>query len=294
MKTALHSVSYAGFWSGQIQLTLEQFLEKASHLGYEAVMLVAKRPHLSLLDASSDRLDEIRALLGRHNFQLACIAGYTDFCAGVDHSEIPHREMQIFYVVELAKIASKLGGNLVRVFTGYERPDISYDQQWNWCVESLAECASRAADLGVTIGVQNHHDIAAHHDSLYDLLMEIDHPNCKAMFDAWSPALQGVDLVSAAKKMAPLVVHTTVADYVNRPRFFYQSRLINYKKQQDIIRAVPMGEGFIDYSSFFNTLKANGYDGYVAYEMCSVMEGGGSVENLDRCARQFVDYMKDF
>ena len=30
MKTALHSVSYAGFWSGQIQLTLEQFLEKAS------------------------------------------------------------------------------------------------------------------------------------------------------------------------------------------------------------------------------------------------------------------------
>ena len=57
MKTAHHSVRYAGFWSVQIQLTLEQFLEKASHLGYEAVMLVAKRPHLSLLDASSDRLD---------------------------------------------------------------------------------------------------------------------------------------------------------------------------------------------------------------------------------------------
>jgi sugar phosphate isomerase/epimerase len=94
--------------------------------------------------------------------------------------------------------------------------------------------------------------------------------------------------------MAPLTVHTTVADYVNRPRFCYQSRLVNYRKQQDIIRAVPMGEGFIDYSGFFNTLKANGYDGYVAYEMCSVLEGGGSEENLDRCAKQFIDYMKDF
>ena len=294
MKTALHSVSYAGFWSGQVQLTLEQFLEKASSLGYEAVMLVAKRPHLSPLDAGPDRLKEIRDLLNHNNLRLACIAGYTDFCAGVDHSEIPHREMQILYVVELARIASNLGGNLIRVFTGYERPDISYDQQWNWCVESLAECARRAADWGVTIGVQNHHDIAAHYDSLHDLLTEIDHPNCKAMFDAWSPALQGVDLVSAASKMASLTVHTTVADYVNRPRFCYQSRLVNYQKQQDVIRAVPMGEGFIDYSGFFNTLKANGYNGYVAYEMCSVLEGGGSEENLDRCAKQFMDYMKDF
>ena len=294
MKTALHSVSYAGFWSGQVQLTLEQFLEKASSLGYEAVMLVAKRPHLSPLDAGPDRLKEIRDLLNHNNLRLACLAGYTDFCAGVDHSEIPHREMQILYVVELARIASNLGGNLIRVFTGYERPDISYDQQWNWCVESLAECARRAADWGVTIGVQNHHDIAAHYDSLHDLLTEIDHPNCKAMFDAWSPALQGVDLVSAANKMASLTVHTTVADYVNRPRFCYQSRLVNYQKQQDVIRAVPMGEGFIDYSGFFNTLKANGYNGYVAYEMCSVLEGGGSEENLDRCAKQFIDYMKDF
>ena len=294
MKTALHSVSYAGFWSGQVQLTLEQFLEKASSLGYEAVMLVAKRPHLSPLDAGPDRLKEIRDLLNHNNLWLACLAGYTDFCAGVDHSEIPHREMQILYVVELARIASNLGGNLIRVFTGYERPDISYDQQWNWCVESLAECARRAADWGVTIGVQNHHDIAAHYDSLHDLLTEIDHPNCKAMFDAWSPALQGVDLVSAANKMASLTVHTTVADYVNRPRFCYQSRLVNYQKQQDVIRAVPMGEGFIDYSGFFNTLKANGYNGYVAYEMCSVLEGGGSEENLDRCAKQFMDYMKDF
>jgi sugar phosphate isomerase/epimerase len=182
----------------------------------------------------------------------------------------------------------------VRVFTGFERPDVSYDQQWDWCVQSLRECARRAADWGVTIGVQNHHDIAAHYESLYDLLKEIDHPNCKAMFDAWSPALQGTDLVAAVNKMAPFIVHTTVADYVRRPRFHYQPRLVNYVQQPDVIRAVPMGEGFIDYASFFYALKANDYDGYVAYEMCSVLEGGGSEENLERCARQFIEYMKAF
>ncbi len=33
MKTALHSVSYAGLWPGQVGLSLEEFLGKAAALG---------------------------------------------------------------------------------------------------------------------------------------------------------------------------------------------------------------------------------------------------------------------
>lgn len=294
MKTALHSVSYAGVWTGQIRLTIDQFLEKAANFGYDGVMLVAKRPHLSPLDADNTTLDRVRKSLDAHGLQLACLAGYTDFCAGTDHPDVPHREMQIMYVTELAKMTHALGGKLVRVFTGFERPDVSYDQQWDWCVQALRECARRASDWDVTIGVQNHHDIAAHYESLYDLLKEIDHPNCKTMFDAWSPALHDTDIGTAVNKLAPYIVHTTVADYVRRPRFQYHPRLVNYTQQPDVIRAVPMGEGFIDYRRFLNALKANDYDGYVAYEMCSVLEGGGSEENLDACAKQFLAYMKEF
>ncbi|NLO01126.1 MAG: hypothetical protein GX126_02255, partial [Bacteroidales bacterium] len=47
VKTCLHSVSYAGFWRGQARLTVDEFLVKAKELGYEGVMLVAKRPHVS-------------------------------------------------------------------------------------------------------------------------------------------------------------------------------------------------------------------------------------------------------
>ena len=41
-------------------------------------------------------------------------------------------------------------------------------------------------------------------------------------------------------------------------------------------------------------LKEIGYDGYVAYEMCSYLRGGGSEENLERYARKFLDYMTAF
>ena len=112
----------------------------------------------------------------------------------------------------------------MRIFTGFDHAAVAYDQQWNGCVTALKECARLAAALGVTVGVQNHHDVAGHWQSLLDLLADIDEPNCKAMFDAWAPALHGDDLAAAARGLAPHMVHTTVADYVRRPRFRYQPR----------------------------------------------------------------------
>jgi sugar phosphate isomerase/epimerase len=55
-----------------------------------------------------------------------------------------------------------------------------------------------------------------------------------------------------------------------------------------------MGEGFIDYKTFINALKEIGYQGYIAYEMCAEMKGGGSIENLDKSAKAFLEYVKQF
>jgi len=293
MKTALHSVSYAGLW-GQARLELPDFLERAKALGFKAVMLMAKRPHLSVLDGDTGARRQLRQQLEKFGLEVACLAGYTDFSIGSERPEIPLREMQIGHVRELSRLAADLKCPLLRVFTGYDHAAASFDQQWTWCVSSLKECARDAARVGVTIGVQNHHDTAVHFESLYDLLQEIGEPNCKAMFDAWAPALQGADMIASVKKLAPYIVHTTVADYVLRPRFRYQPQLVNYTRETDMVRAVPMGEGFIDYRSFFRALQENGFTGHVAYEMCSYLRGGGSEQNLDRCARKFLDYMAAF
>jgi sugar phosphate isomerase/epimerase len=291
MKLVLHSVSYAGVWPGQARLCLDDFLVRARALGFGAVMLMAKRPHLSPLDYDADARRRLRGRLADLGLEVACLAGYNDFCQGADRPDIPTREIQVYYLRELCRLAHDLGCGLVRVFTGFEHPAASYEQQWQWCVGCLKECARFAAPLGVTVGVQNHHDVAGHWESLLDLLHDIDEPNCKALFDAWAPALQGSDLAEAARRLAPHVAHTTVADYVRRPRFRYVPNLVNYAREDDVIRAVPMGEGFIDYRGFFRALREGGFRGSVAYEMCSPLRGGGCEENLDRCARRFLDYM---
>ncbi|HEV8638489.1 MAG TPA: sugar phosphate isomerase/epimerase family protein [Chloroflexota bacterium] len=294
VRLVLHSVSYAGLW-GQARLPVEAVLDRAVQLGYEAVMLVGKRPHASPGDLDEGARRRLRAALDRRGLRLAAVAGYTDFCGGQDHLGIPMREMQLLYVAELARLASDLDADVVRVFTGYGRSDVPFDTQWAWCVEAIRECARRAADHGVTIGVQNHHDLAVHPDSLLDFLRDVGEPNCKLCFDAWSPALLGCDLGAVARRMAPHTVFTTVADYVARPRYAYDPSLVNYTRQTDALRAVAMGEGFIDYRAFLDGLRAGGYpaDGWVAYEMCSALDGGGSEENLDRCARRFVGWMRE-
>jgi sugar phosphate isomerase/epimerase len=104
--------------------------------------------------------------------------------------------------------------------------------------------------------------------------------------------MSGKELADAVRKMAPLMVYTTVADYVKQPRFRYDPTIVNYLKQEDVVRAVPFGKGFIDYKAFFDALKEAGYRGYVAYEMCEVLEGGGSIENLDKTARIFLEQFR--
>jgi sugar phosphate isomerase/epimerase len=289
----LHSVSYSGSW-GQPALTLDQFIDKAADLGFDGVMLMAKRPHLSLLDYGDKERASLRQHLEKRNLRETCIAGYNNFTADLEHGEVPQREMQIHYITGLARLASDLGGGLVRIFTGYEHPAQGFTPQWNLVVGAIKECARRASEFGVTIGVQNHHDLAAGFESQYDLINAVDEPNCKALFDAWAPALHGADLESAARKMAPVTVHTTIANYQRRPRYRYDPAVVNYTAVTPYVQAVPIDEGFIDYRAFLADMRSSGFAGSVAYEMCSPLAGGASLENLDRYAQRFLEFLREF
>ena len=286
----LFSVSYAGLW-GQHRLDLPEFLHKAAELGYRAVELMGKRPHLSVLDADARQIERLREAAVSAGVEIATVAGYTNFTVGIG-TELPAVEIQVAYVRSLAHLARKLGAKIVRVFTGYTTEPEGYARDWEVCVRAIRECTEIAAEQGVVLGVQNHHDVGVGVDSYVEFLDEVDHPNCRAMFDPWSPALHGEELREAARRLAPRMVQTTLADYVRLPRYAYQPGLVNYKRLDDMVRAVPLGEGFLDLDGFFAGLREGGFQGYVAYEICSPLRGGGSEENLDRTARASLEQIR--
>jgi sugar phosphate isomerase/epimerase len=283
-------VSYSGSW-GQPCLSLEDFIDRAAELGFDGVMLMAKRPHLSLLDYPPARRRELRARLEKRRLSHICVAAYNNFTADAEHGEVPTAEIHTHYLSELSRLTADLGGTCLRVFTGYEQAAAGYASQWALVVRSLQECARRASEFGVTIAVQNHHDIGAPVESQDQLIQAVGEANCRAAFDAWAPALHGDDPTAAARKMAALTAHTTAANYQPVPRCQYQPGLTSYASLPPWMQAVPIDEGFIDYGAFFLALYEGGYSGPVAYEMCSPVRGGNSSDILDRYARRFIEFM---
>ncbi len=293
VRPCLHSIGYAGVWRGQAQLGVDEFLLKAKELGFESVMIMAKRPHLSPLDYDAGAREKLKRRMSELGLTLAALAGYSDFTAGMDKPGIPNVEIQAAYVGEVARLASDLGCRMVRIFTAYERPGIPYDRQYAAVVEGLKLSGKEAAKYGVTLVVQNHHDIALHPDAMRWLMQEVNLPNVKVGWDAWSPTLAGLspdEIRQSILKLKPYIVNTIAAQYKRQPRFKYVSELTNYQPEQPVIRATQMSdpEGIIDYRLFFGTLREIGYRGYLVYEMCEVLDGGGSIENLDRTAKDFL------
>jgi sugar phosphate isomerase/epimerase len=256
-------------------------------------MLAGKRPHLSPLDFDEPALERLRGVLYETGVRVGVLGAYVDL-AGGGAAEVPYQEFQIAYVERLSRLGASLGGKIVRVFTAYESDGRPSTSLWNSTVCTLQEMCDRAAPSGVTIAVQNHHDLAVATPALLELLNDVARPNCKLGFDAWSPALRGENLYESAKSAAPHTVITTNADYVRFDRFAYRPDLVNYEPRGPaLVRAVPFGEGFIDYEAFFSGLRDGGFTGPATYEMCSPLRGGGSSTNLDRCARRYLTWLAE-
>ncbi|MEA3345592.1 MAG: TIM barrel protein [Chloroflexota bacterium] len=113
MKVSLHSVSYSGTVTpDQAALSLEEVMEKATQLGFDGITLAAKRPHALPLDLDSGDRTRIRNLAAELGLEIACVAGYNDFC---DPSAF-NREINLAYVVECIKLARDVGAPIVRTF----------------------------------------------------------------------------------------------------------------------------------------------------------------------------------
>jgi sugar phosphate isomerase/epimerase len=292
MQLGLFSISYGGLW-GQATLDLRAFVRRAADLGFDAVMLAGKRPHLSPLDFDGRAIAALVDDLQTARIRCAVVAAYTDLTPS-PAAEVPYLEMQLAYVESLARLGSVLGAKVVRVFTAYTSPVASPQAAWQRVVTTIREMCDRAAAHGMTIAIQNHHDLAVHTTALLELLQDVNRPNCKLGFDAWSPALRSENLYEAARSAAPHTAITTNADYIRLPQYRYRPDLVNYEPAgPDLVRAVPFGTGFIDYEAFFRGLRDGGFDGLANYEMCSPIRGGGSLENLDQYARSYVNWMKE-
>jgi len=298
MKFILHSVSYSSAWDGQIALSLEKVIEKASALGYDGIEVIAKRPHASVLDLSESDRKRVREAIASKGLVLPCVAGYQDFADDYLHPDMPKGEKELLFLRESIRLTRDLGAKILRIYSCFIPQDIPRSTLWRQCVKYLKEGVKYAEDSEVILALQNHSELTLHHLDLLRMIEEVNSPNLRIALDPPYVCMSEASYEAAVEACREHIVYSTASDFIRIPNpvntrvpgFLHYSigYFILYEK-----KTVPLGKGDVDYPTFFSNLKKIGYDDYLAYEICSPIIGGGSEESLDRCAMESLMYMKE-
>jgi sugar phosphate isomerase/epimerase len=290
MQVSLHSVSYSGtVTADQATLSLERTMHKAAQIGFDGITLAAKRPHALPLDLSSEDREKIVSSAAELGLEIACIAGYNDFC----HPAAFERQVHLAYVVDCIALARDVGAPVVRTFAsgmGAYHQEASTAQQIRWTIELAKEAAQVAEDVGVTLVIQNHSPIGNDVYNILEIVTAVDSPAYKAAIDCPLLTSSGVDYAEALRACAEVQAFTTAGDFR-----FYPGPIQNVPGGRILTERsvmVPLGQGECDWPAFLKVLSEIGYDGWINYEMCGQARGGGSEDNLDRIASASLAYLR--
>lgn len=291
IKTALHSVSYSGTWGAQCFLPLDRIITKAAEFGYDGIEIAAKRPHASPLDLDIESRKKLKDSIKSKGLEIACIAAYNDFA---DPSPFI-REMNLLQLRETIHLAYDLEAKLVRVFAsgmGNMHTGADFDEQWAWVCENLTKAAKYAEDQDILLGLQNHSPIMHSYKNVLQMIKEVGSDSLKAVIDAPLLFFAGESVTEAVKEAGNLIVHshTGPSDMVWGPGPL--DHTVGGLRRVYTLRKFPLGKGNTNYRAFVNSLKEIGYDGFLSYEICGSVPGGGDEENLDKWARDASVYMK--
>ena len=90
------------------------------------------------------------------------------------------------------------------------------DSEWKWGVDSMKQVAEHAGDVGVTLGVEglNRFEIYlinAHADTAH-FVREVDHPNCRMMYDTFHAHIEEKDVAETIRQCADVLCHVHVSE----------------------------------------------------------------------------------
>jgi D-psicose/D-tagatose/L-ribulose 3-epimerase len=234
-------------WGTEIDDQLFPVLEQIKSCGYDGVEIPIFNTDSSVWASWRKKLDEL---------QLSRVAVTIN---GPDDHQISSDAAMRKSTLERNKraldCAAVLGSELLTgpfhsalgVFTG----KASTQQERDWAKENLYQLADYAKQYGIVLGLEYLNRFESYlvttTDELIQLVDEINHPNCKLMFDSFHANIEEQNMAAAIQRMGNRLVHVQLSE---------NDRGI-------------LGRGHVDFRSILNALDQIGYSGMVSVEAFS-------------------------
>jgi sugar phosphate isomerase/epimerase len=280
-------------------------MHKAKQLGFEGLSIETKRPVASPLDLSKADRERIKAVARDEGIELVAIESMSNFCSDL----MEERENNLAMMRLVLELAQDLGVNMVKIFAAW--PGINNDEQparygdydrgnyfkpqyapdvklWRRAVEGIREAADRAADMGITLVLQNHGPVLTPgYEDVLSMTKEVDRSNVKICLDVpmFYDRQQTEYVREAAEKCSEFIRYSHYGAW-------------NFDESPDgeiILAPAPGHGGIINYEAFIDALIQHGYDGYLCSEYCLPVWRDHKlcgIEDVDQATRRALKYMK--
>lgn len=306
MKFALLTVTYGGLFYKGKALTLDQQIRKAKALGFDAIAIETKRPVASPLDLNTADRKRIKNLSAEEGIPLCAIESMSNFASRY----MEERENNLAMMRMNLELAKDLGVDLVKIFAAWpgiinEEEDVAmYGQyergnyykrlypadlrRWNHCVDGIKEVADMAADMGLTLALQNHAPVLSkgYEDTLI-MMQEVNRKNVKLCIDVPLFYERQTDeyIREAVQKCGSNLVHT-----------HYGAWNFSQNADGEIVQDPSPSTGErINYPAFIEELHHIGYQGYLTSEYCLPVYKNhqfAGIEEVDHATKISLEYMK--
>jgi sugar phosphate isomerase/epimerase len=164
-------------------------------------------------------------------------------------------------------------------------PDL---RKWNRAVDGIREVADWAADMGITLALQNHAPvITPGYEDALAMMQEVDRPNVKLCLDA----------LLFYERQSPEYIHEAVQ--VCGPHIvFTHYGAWNFDESANgevVQQPAPSFGGLINYEAFVGELQKIGYEGYLTSEYCTAALKNhriAGIEEVDRGTTLALRYLR--
>ena len=242
---------------------LDVALEAAARIGFEAVELWGREPHV-VEEYDECRIKGIRHMVEDLGLKAPVLGSYVYF------GKTSHRDDSV-PLFDTLHTAHGLHTPIVRVWASDVPSANASAEVWATTIAEAQEACDRAAKMNVVFVAEMHDStLADTGESAKRLVEEVNRPNFRLNFQVSTNFQE--DQMARLEMVLPYVVHMHCQNFV--------------PNAHDGYKRVPLEGGFVDYKPFMDRLKEAGYGGCVAVEF--VAEEG---EGKERSLKKDLDYL---
>lgn len=259
MKTCVTSYSFGGYVDEE-RLGFLGIIDKAAEMGFEGIEYT-EGAYLNIPDFAK----KVKCRAEEKNMNLVAFAVGANFLQANLKDEIAR-------VCGLVDIAADMGVKLMRHDVAYgfgadRKHSRGYDNALPILAEGCREVAKYAEQKGIKTMTENHGYFSQDAHRVEKLINTVAHDNFGALVDIGNFMCADEDPTLSVSIMAPYAFHVHAKDFhyksgmdVNPGAGWFQTRGGNY------LRGAIIGHGDAKVYQSIQTLKRNGYDGYVTVE----------------------------